>query len=56
MRTPFARALLIMVLLTTAAAVRAQPPPAIVEHFARPDFSKVETKTTRLTDDFFDVR
>jgi cyclase len=53
MRTPFARALLIMVLLTTAAAVRAQPPPAFVEHFARPDFSKVEIKTTRLTDDFY---
>ncbi len=42
-----------MVLLTTAAAVRAQSPPTIVEHFARPDFSKVEIKTTRLADDFY---
>jgi hypothetical protein len=53
MRTPFARAFLVMVLLTAAAGLRAQPPPSFVEHFAKPDFSTVEIKTTRLTDDFY---
>ena len=48
-----ARALLILGLLIAAVDVRAQPPPTFVHRSPLPDFSKVEIKTTRLTDDFY---
>jgi glyoxylase-like metal-dependent hydrolase (beta-lactamase superfamily II) len=50
---PSARALLILSLLIAAADLRAQQPPTFVQSLPRPDFSKVEIRTTRLADDFY---
>jgi len=50
----FARALLIVGLLIAAVDIRAQQLPTfLIQRVPRPDFSKVEIKTTRLTDDFY---
>jgi glyoxylase-like metal-dependent hydrolase (beta-lactamase superfamily II) len=48
-----ARTLVSTVLLIAAVGVRAQQPPTFVQRVPVPDFSKVEIKTTRLTDDFY---
>lgn len=47
------RALLAGILLASAAGAPAQQPRAEIERAPRPDFSKVEIKTTRLADDFY---
>lgn len=47
------RMLICVLLLFPAVDIQAQPTPAIVERAPRPDFSKVEIKTTRLADDFY---
>ena len=48
-----ARTLLSMVLLVAAVNIQAQQSPPGVERAPRPDFSKVQIKTTRLADDFY---
>jgi cyclase len=53
-RVSSVRALLILGLLIAAVDIRAQQlPPFLIQHYPVPDFSKLEIRTTRLTDDFY---